>query len=248
LAAIYAALHPERVRTLTLAGAPVDFHAGEPAIHRWVQALTPGGSMAFYRRIVAAGGGMLHGESMLAGFILIRPDNEVSRQLGLLANVHDPEHVDRYGPFEDWYKHTQAIPGAFYLWIVEHLFLHNRLIRGQLEVDGAPVDLTRIDMPVNLLAGAGDHITPPAQVYATADAISTATPKIARFLSTGGHLGLFMGHEALRDHWPPLLRGVLESSRSRLTPAGVSSATPQDAGSSRRRPRTSRSAPVAAGP
>lgn len=33
LAAIYAALHPERVNTLTLAGAPVDFHAGEPVIH-----------------------------------------------------------------------------------------------------------------------------------------------------------------------------------------------------------------------
>jgi poly(3-hydroxyalkanoate) synthetase len=245
LAAIYAALHPERVRTLTLAGAPVDFHAGESAIHRWVQALTPGGSMAFYRRIVAAGGGMLHGESMLAGFVLIRPDNEVSRQLGLLANLHDPEHVERYGAFEDWYKHTQAIPGAFYLWIVEHLFLHNRLIRGALEIDAAPVDLARIDMPVNLLAGAGDHITPPAQVYATADAVSTSTPKIARFLSTGGHLGLFMGREALRDHWPPLLSGVLEHSR-RVTPSRAASATQPGAGSSQRTRRTSRSVPVAA--
>ena len=30
LATIYAALHPERVNTLTIAGAPIDFHAGEP--------------------------------------------------------------------------------------------------------------------------------------------------------------------------------------------------------------------------
>ncbi len=33
LAAVYAALHPEQVNTLTLAGAPIDYHAGEPVIH-----------------------------------------------------------------------------------------------------------------------------------------------------------------------------------------------------------------------
>ena len=33
LATIYAALRPEHVNTLTIAGAPVDFHAGEPVIH-----------------------------------------------------------------------------------------------------------------------------------------------------------------------------------------------------------------------
>ena len=33
LAAIYAALHPERVNTLTIAGAPIDFHAGDAVIH-----------------------------------------------------------------------------------------------------------------------------------------------------------------------------------------------------------------------
>ena len=34
-----------------------------------------------------------------------------------------------------------------------------------------------------------------------------------RDAATGGHLGLFMGHEALRDHWPKLLAAVLERSR-----------------------------------
>ena len=38
LATIYAALHPERVNTLTLAGAPIDFHAGEPIIHEVIAA------------------------------------------------------------------------------------------------------------------------------------------------------------------------------------------------------------------
>jgi poly(3-hydroxybutyrate) depolymerase len=213
LAMIYAALHPERVNTLTIAGAPIDFHAGEPIIHRWVKALTPGGSMSFYRALVAGGGGVLPGEAMLAGFVIINPQSEISRQLDLVARIRDPEHVERYGAFEDWYKHTQPIPGAFYLWIVEHLFLHNRLIRGELEIDSEIVELARIEMPLNLLAGATDHITPPEQVYATACAVSTPPEDIAKFISSGGHLGLFMGHEALREHWPPLLAGVLRRSR-----------------------------------
>jgi len=53
---------------------------------------------------------MLNGEHMLAGFIAIKPDNEIARQIQLLANLDDPAHVERYREFEDWFKHTQAIP------------------------------------------------------------------------------------------------------------------------------------------
>jgi poly(3-hydroxybutyrate) depolymerase len=208
LAAIYAALHPERINTLTLAGAPIDFHCGEPVIHAALRSLSPGGNLAFYRGLVAAGGGMLRGEDMLAGFIAIKPDNEIARQLQLLANIDDRAHVERYREFEDWFKYTQAIPGAFYLWIVEHLFRDNELIAGKLEVGGELVDLGRIRCPLNLLGGAGDHITPPDQVFAVADYAGTKPSDVIRDTTSGGHLGLFMGRDALNDHWPPLLEAV----------------------------------------
>jgi len=32
-------------------------------------------------------------------------------------------------------------------------------------------------------------------------------------VTSGGHLGLFMGHEALREHWPPLLAQVAAESK-----------------------------------
>ena len=45
LAAIYAALHPGRVHTLTVAGAPIDFHAGLGApIPAYVDGFTAGGA------------------------------------------------------------------------------------------------------------------------------------------------------------------------------------------------------------
>jgi poly(3-hydroxyalkanoate) synthetase len=213
LATIYAALEPERVNTLTIAGAPIDFHAGDPVIVAAMKSLAPSGNLAFYRSLVAAGGGTLDGRHMLGGFIAIQPENEVARQLALLANIDDPAHVARYREFEDWFKYTQPIPGAFYLWIVEHLFRDNELIAGTLRVRDRNVDLGRIACPLNLLGGSTDHITPPGQVHALADYASTEEPDVLRATSAGGHLGLFMGHEALRNHWPRLLAAVLERSR-----------------------------------
>ena len=199
---------PRAGNTLTIAGAPIDFHAGEPVIHAALKSLAPDGNLTFYRGLVAAGGGVLRGEHMLAGFIAIQPENEIARQLQLLANIDDPAHVERYREFEDWFKHTQPIPGVLYLWIVEHLFRDNELVAGTLEIGGERVDLGRIECPLNLLAGATDHITPPDQVFALADHARTPPEQIVRDTTVGGHLGLFMGREALRDHWPPLLAAV----------------------------------------
>ncbi|HZC29450.1 MAG TPA: alpha/beta fold hydrolase, partial [Gaiellaceae bacterium] len=105
LATIYAALHPENVNTLTIAGAPIDFHAGDAVIHESVRALSDD-DLRFYKNMVALGNGVLKGEFLLGGFIAIKPENEIGKQLQLLANVREDHHVDRYRLFEDWYKHT----------------------------------------------------------------------------------------------------------------------------------------------
>ena len=212
LATIYAALAPERINTLTIAGAPIDFQAGEPVIHEILKQFAPGGNLAFYRWLVNAEGGVLRGEHMLAGFVLIRPLDELQRQLALLRNLEDATHVGRYAEFENWFKHTQDIPGQFYLWIIEHLFRDNALVSRSLRVRDRIVDLRALNMPINLLAGANDHITPPDQVLALAHEVSTPPELIRHEITSGGHLGLFMGHEALREHWPVILASIREHS------------------------------------
>jgi poly(3-hydroxybutyrate) depolymerase len=213
LAVIYAALYPNTVNTLTIAGAPVDFHVGEPLIHDWMRVLSPGRDLDFYRNIVKANGGILPGQFLLAGFMAMQPDNELDRQLQLLAHINEPAHVARYRTFEAWFKHTQPIPGAFYLWIVEHLFQNNELIAGTLSIGDDTVDLRRITCPLNLLAGATDHITPTPQVFALADYAGTSPAEVVRRETTGGHLGLFMGREALHSHWSPVFRDIAAQSQ-----------------------------------
>ena len=216
LATIYAALRPERVNTLTIAGAPIDFHAGEPVIIAAHERRSrPTATSTSTDRWSRAGGGTAAtGEHMLAGFIVMQPDNEVGRQFALLANITDPAHVERYREFEDWFKYTQPIPGAFYLWIVEHLFRDNELIAGTLRIGDERVDLGRIACPLNLLAGATDHITPPEQVFALADYASTDEPDIAaRHARPAVTSACSWATRRCTHHWPRLLAAVLERSR-----------------------------------
>lgn len=212
LATIYAALHPGDVATLTIGGAPIDFHAGDSAIADFSRCA---GGMAPYRLAVELGGGVLGGQLMLGGFIGLQPETEVSKQLELALHLDDDAYVARYREFQDWYAFTQPIPGAMYLWAVEHLFIGNELVRGTLEIDGRPVRLGAIRCPVNLLGGAEDHITPPDQVFALADHVGTSPAEVTTRLTSGGHLGLFMGREALRTAWQPMFEAIAAGPRRR---------------------------------
>ncbi len=211
LAAIYAALRPDRINTLTLAGAPIDFQAGRPAIGAWTEALG-GKDLLFYRTLVRHSGGVMPGKRMLEGFKALQPEAEVEKNLQLFTGLDDVAHVERYRTFEDWFAHTQDISGAFYLWIVRHLFRDNELVAGTLQVGGEVVDLHRITCPVHLLGGATDHITPPEQVFAAAQHVGTPATDITQATTTGGHLGLFMGSEALRDFWPTIFADIARRS------------------------------------
>lgn len=238
LATIFTALHPEQVNSLTIAGAPVDFSAGDGLMKDWLDVLAPGADMTYFRSAVAANGGMLPGRFLLDGFKALQPFNELTRSLGLLANLHDPQHVERYRKFEDWFQWTQPLPGAFYLWIVENLFVRNLLVTGELEVEGRTVDLSRISCPLFLLAGKTDHITPAAQVWALADHVSTPDDQIERQLAESGHLGLFMSHSALSEHWPVIFEGIAALSAPTAKPAATTTAkkAPQEKPAAKKAP------------
>lgn len=213
LAAIYAALRPDTVHSLSVGGAPIDFHAGRSAIREWMTVTGAGDPMLPYRTMVSLGGGRYRGANQVLGFKMLEPAGELTRLTELWANIADPEYVARFNEFTDWFEWTQDIAGPFYLWIIENLFVENRLIAGTLTVGGERVDLGRITAPLLILAGTRDHITPPEQAWALDHYTSTPPEQVRRELVDAGHLGLFMGHTALSKHWLPGLRDVAQLPR-----------------------------------
>ena len=78
-ATLWAAMHPERVNTLTVAGAPIDTSAGNGPARKLMPILIPGGNMALYKAMVKAFGGIVPGISNVMGFHRERPGHPRGR-------------------------------------------------------------------------------------------------------------------------------------------------------------------------
>ena len=154
LATLYAALHPERMNTLTIAGAPIDFHAGEPVIHEVIRHARARWRPRFYEALVASGGGVLKGRHMLTGFIMIQPGAETHRQFDLLRQPRRPR-PRRALPRVRGLVQAHAGRARSVLPVDRpQPVQRQRSDLGTLEVGGEKVDLGRLDMPLNLLGGA----------------------------------------------------------------------------------------------
>jgi poly(3-hydroxybutyrate) depolymerase len=199
--AVYAALFPERVKTLTLAGAPIDFHAGDGLISQWAKTLP----LSFYKSMVALGWGVMPGSFITAGFKMMNAvDRFVGDDVNLYKNIDDPKYVERYRRFNQWYEFNQPLGGRMYLEVVEHLFKKNKLVNGRLEIMDRKVDLANIDQPLNLIAGIKDDITPPPQLFAIEDHVSSR--RVEKTTANAGHIGVFMQEQVINEIWSKLFQ------------------------------------------
>jgi poly(3-hydroxybutyrate) depolymerase len=201
--AIYAALFPEKVKSLTVAAGPIDFHAGDAKITEMAKGLP----MGFYEQMVALGGGNMPGAFIIQGFMLMNPvDRFLGDDLNLFNHVDDAEYVQRHRQFQSWYQRYQPVPGKMYLQIVHQLFQENRLIQRKLKILDRTVDLRSITQPLVLIGGLNDDITPPPQVMAMENFVSSKI--VEQVLMPAGHIGVFMGSDIIKNYWPGILKRI----------------------------------------
>ncbi|NGP28711.1 alpha/beta fold hydrolase, partial [Rhodococcus aetherivorans] len=204
LAAMHAALHPRTVHSLTVAGAPIDFHADRPGA----------GALEHVPRSVSASVlNLWYDASRLFGVLPTDPVSEVQRSLELLGLLNDPDTLGQAIDERRWFLWRQEIPAAFRTWILEHLFVGNDLVAGAVTTAAGPVDLAAIECPVHIVLGRHDLVVPPGQVLALADHVSTPAGDITVHDVDAGHLGLFVGRRALTELWPRLAAGIAAHSR-----------------------------------
>ncbi|MCM5569446.1 alpha/beta fold hydrolase [Burkholderiaceae bacterium FT117] len=212
MSAMYAARFPGKVRSLVLAGAPIDTHAGDGEIRRMADRLP----MSFYEKIVEAGGGRMLGQAMLAGWKRMHPAEQyLGKYLDLYAHIEDESFVERTEEFERWYENPVDLPGRYYLQAIRLLFKENLLARGKFSALGRRLSLRDIRIPVYLLAGSEDDITPAPQVFGAAALLGTPAADLVSRLVPGGHIGLFMGAKTLETEWPAI--GEWIAARDRMS-------------------------------
>lgn len=196
---IYAALHPDAVHTLTVAGTPIDFHAEQPALAALAHAPTAAATSVV---------DLFYGTARAAGMHSTDPIGEIERAMALLGALNDPDEVARMEAERRWFTWRQEIPAVFREWIIRHLFIRNELVAGTLEAEGTVVDLFKITCPVHLIAGRSDMIATPTQVTALTNHVSTPPSDIVTAIADTGHIGLFIGRKALTDVWTPFARSL----------------------------------------
>ncbi|GLK42811.1 MULTISPECIES: alpha/beta fold hydrolase [Novosphingobium] len=206
LSTMMAARFPGKVKSLTLAGSPIDTDAGHGPIRELAHAMP----MSVYEKMVGAGGGNMPGDFMLTGWKNMHPDKQyVEKFEALYRNIEDRNYIARTEKFASWYENPLDLPGRYYLQAISQLFKENRLANGTFSALGRTLDLKDITIPTYLLAGEEDDITTSEQVFRARDLFGTDSGLIESRLVPGGHIGLFMGHRTLADAWPEIARWIL---------------------------------------
>jgi poly(3-hydroxybutyrate) depolymerase len=211
MSTMYAARFPNKVRCLVLAGAPIDTDAGNGPIKKMAHTLP----FSLYEEMVAAGGGRMLGQTMLAGWKSMNPEEQyLGKYLELYQHIEDKNYIKRTERFERWYENPIDLPGIYYLQAIQQIFKENRLAKGQFVGLGKRLSLKDIVCPVYLLAGSEDDITTKEQVFDAEKYIGTPKVEIIKKLASGGHIGLFMGSKTLTECWPDIARWIRSGGKA----------------------------------
>ncbi|MEZ5855185.1 MAG: alpha/beta fold hydrolase [Hyphomicrobiaceae bacterium] len=209
MSAMYAARFPAKVRTLVLAGSPMDTDAGDGAIKAIAHELP----ISDYEELVSLGGGLMRGRFMLEAWKNMHPGEQYfTKYIDLYEHAEDPAYLKKQESFEAWYENPIDLPGRWYLQAVKSLFKENQLAKGTFVGLGRKLSLKDIVCPVYLLAGDRDDITTKEQVFEAEKYFGTPRSQIVKKLAPGGHIGLFMGAGTLKNYWPAIASWILDSS------------------------------------
>jgi polyhydroxyalkanoate synthase len=153
--AVMAARHDERVASATLFASQVDFtHAGDLKVFVDEEQIS-----ALERQMTERG--YLEGKTMANVFNMLRSNDLIW-----------PYVINNYlkgkapFPFDLLYWNSDAtrMPAANHSFYMRNCYLDNKLAKGQMLIDGAPIDLKSVTVPIYNLATREDHIAPPKSV------------------------------------------------------------------------------------
>ena len=155
------------------------------------------------------GDGLFDGAWLVQNFERLNPANTYwKKQYHLYDNI-DTE-AGRYLDFERWWGGHVVLGGEEIQYIVDNLFVGNRLSTAQLVThDGRRIDLRNVRSPVVVFCSRGDDITPPPQALGwirdlyenTDDIIANEQTIVYCQHDTTGHLGIFVsGSVSRKEH------------------------------------------------
>ncbi len=204
-----AAIRPELFGPVIIAGSPLSYWAGVRGKYpmRYSGGLLGGSWLTALAGDL--GQGKFDGAWLVQNFENQNPANTLwSKQYNLYSKI-DTE-ASRYLGFERWWGGHVNLNAEEIQFIVDELFIGNKLAAGQIKTsDGTAIDLRNIRSPIVVFCSQGDNVTPPQQalgwlldLYESVDDIRSHGQTIVYTIhDTIGHLGIFVsGSVAKKEH------------------------------------------------
>jgi len=200
---MYATRNQEPIRTLSCMATPVSLDGTGGILERWAEHFDP---------VQAADVlGNVPGELLAMEFAMMDPvDQFVTKYVRLYENFEDDDFVENFARMERWIWDSVDVAGRAFHEFVDGVYRDNHLARGEFSLDGDPVDLSAIEVPLCQIVGEYDHIVPPASSKPLGDLVGSDDQRLIEF--SAGHIGISVSSSAHEELWPEVTDWLGERS------------------------------------
>jgi polyhydroxyalkanoate synthase len=201
-AAIFAALHPERMRGLVLLASPLHFGAHAPAFNRMVAGLE----------------GQDIPESLPGSFLSTASLNAApgpfgwERWMDALLSLADPAELRTHAQVERWTLDEFALPRRLVADLVVLIVREDRFARGTLEIGGRRAAPSRLSAPLLCVLDPLCRLVPPEAVLPFLEAAGSRDKTVLHYERDVGvslqHVGPLVSRRAHESLWPRIVRWI----------------------------------------
>lgn len=196
---IYAALYPEKVKSLTVYVAPYDFDNQNCMLYKWTKYIDIDTMVDSL--------GVIPADTLNSAFGMLKPSMDISKYLGVMDSLEDKGKLMNFLRMEHWKSDCPDIAGEMFRKYIKDLFRDNKLIKGEFELGGRKVDLKKVTMPFLNIYATDDNIIPNSSTTAVMEYIGSKDKELYAF--PGGHIGVFVGAKSQKELAPKVAKWVI---------------------------------------
>ena len=201
-AAIFAALHPERVQALVLLAAPLRFGGEQSLFTAMAAGVQPD-------RLPDA----LPGSSLSTASMYASPEAfGMYRWADALASIYSAGALRTHWQVERWMLDEFPLPRRLVEELVTLLVREDRFAGGTLEVNGRRAAPSMLSAPVLCVVDPGCPVVPPVSVLPVLNAFASSDKTVLPYCGDLGvalrHVGPLVGRRAHARLWPPIVQWI----------------------------------------
>jgi polyhydroxyalkanoate synthase len=195
LATLYTLRFQEKINSLALLTAPIDFdHGGKLGV--WVK------QNQFNPESVTKAYGNMPWWVLQTSFQMLKPMLPVYKMEKFFKEFNNPEFMKNFWALEVWSQDNVSFPGKCFITLIDELYRKNALVKGEFHLSGKPLLLQQLNSPVLNIAATDDHIVlfnSTLQNYHVSKELDFES-----ISSAGGHIGSILGSKAQKNVWPQI--------------------------------------------